>query len=453
MTLPQKFFQKNLKFLLTATIIIIAILYFSVETAKHQRKHHANVDTGTENEFLRIPVVKTIEVQPQTSPEERSFTGFAKEGKTSRIGFRVNGPIIRMNAVIGKRVSQGTVLAEIDPRDFELAVARVKTSLDEAEATLKTMTAGARAEDLASLEAQLRAATSAYETAEVNLRRFESLLADKTTSQAQYDQVKLQYETAKSAKETAQQQLEKGKKGARDEEIEVVKAKIAGLKVTLQTAENALADTKLLAPYHGYVSQKFVETDEFVVPGAPVVAFTEAQTIHVETAIPEAMMIRQNEMSGFSCTFEAYPERRFTAELNELGQALQAGKQGYPLEITVNVPDDVLIHPGMAATVFIELQRKNPPCFVPLSAIVGVENLSALTPKEMSGEIKSSDSAPTETVVWTINPKDSTIQKRTVQIIRVLDDGVEINGEIKPGEKIVGAGARFLTEGQKVRFK
>ncbi len=446
------FLWKHLKSVVVVTIILVVAVYFVVETAKHQRPTVQSTDTGEDNAFLRFRVVKLIEVQPREVADSRSFTGFAKEGKTSRIAFRVPGPVSKMEVVIGKRVPEGTLLAEIDPRDYELAVARVKASLEEAQAALKAMKTGARSEDLASLEAQLAAATSAYETADKNFERFKSLLESQSASQAQYDLAKTQFDSAKSAKETAQQQLDKGKRGAREEEIEAVEAKIRGLEVSLQTAENALADTKLTAPYNGYVSQKYVEASEFVISGAPIVAFTEALTMNVETTVPESVIVRQPDITGYACEFEAYPGRRFPAKLKELGLAMLAGKQGYPLEVTVEVPDELVIHPGMAATVFVELKRENPPCFVPLAAIVGVDNLAAIKPTDGSGKVKPLNSVPAETVVWVLDSADNTVKKRTVNILRVLDDGVEIDGNIKPGEKIVGAGARFLTEGEKVRF-
>lgn len=447
------FFLKHIKTIFMLAVVLAAVVYFVVETSRHQRPAVKNADTGFENEHLRFPVVKLIEVQPQKMAEVRTFTGFAKEGRTSRIAFRVAGPVCRLDTVMGRRVPKGAVLAEIDSRDYELVVSRVKAGLVEARALEKAMKTGAREEDLASLEAQLAAAVSAWETAEKNYKRFESLLESQSASQAQFDLAKTQYDTARSTRDTAQQQLEKGKRGARDEEIEAIEAKIKGLEIELQTAENALEDTKLLAPYPGYVSQKYVEVNEIVAPGTPIVAFTEALTLHVETSVPESMIVRQGDITGYFCQFEAYPGKRFPAKLKELGQALQAGKQGYPLEITVDVPEDLTVQPGMAATVSIELKRESPPCFVPLAAIVGQDNFSALPHGDGSGKIKPRDAAPTQTVVWIVDPSDNTVHKRTVTILRVLDDGVEIGGDIHPGEKIVGAGARFLAEGQKVQFE
>lgn len=450
---PGNFIKRHLKTIITVLIVLAVAVYFIAETAKHQRPVRKNADTGVENAFLRFPVVKLIEVQPREMTEERAFTGFAKEGKTSRIAFRVAGPVSKLDVVIGKRVPAGTVLAELDARDYELAVARMKASLAEAHAAHRAMKTGARAEDITSLEAQLTAATSAYETAEKNFERFKSLLEAQSASQAQYDLAKTQFDLAKSARDTAQQQLDKGKRGAREEEIEAVEAKIHGLEVSLQAAENALADTKLVAPYDGYVSQKYIEAEEYVIPGSPILAFTEALTLHVDTTVPESVIVRQAEITGYACELEAYPGRRLPAKLKELGLAIQPGKQGYPMEVTVEVPEGLAIHPGMAATVFVEFKRENPPCFVPLAAIVGQDDLAALAPKnDGAGTLKPRDSAPTETVVWIVDPAENTIKKRTVTILRILDDGVEIGGNIHPGEKIVGAGARFLTEGQKVRW-
>ena len=405
--------------------------------------------TPEEDLQLRVPLVRTIEIQEASPLESHVVTGAAKEGKTVKQAFRVPGPIVEFNVEVGKRVKKGDVLAKLDPRDFELAVERVRKGLDEANAALRAMKTGARAEDVASLEAQVAAATSQYEIAEKNEQRFSTLLASGSASQAQYDQAKMARDSAKAAKEAAEKQLEKGKTGARSEEIEAMEAKIAGLHVTLQLAENALGDTVLKAPSDGYVSQKYVEEGEIIAAGIPVLAFTDVSQIQVQVTVPEALLIRQRDFTGFQCEFEIYPGRKFNAKLRELGQAMQAGKQGYPMEVEIEDTQDLDIHPGMAAVVTVQVKRQETPCTVPLAALVGDYDVQGDKTTDAADDPQFTGS--TKTLVWQIGP-DNKLVKKPVTVLRVMNENVEIAaGDLQPGSKIVGAGARFLREGQEVR--
>ena len=63
-------------------------------------------------------------------------------------------------------------------------------------------------------------------------------------------------------------------------------AKIAMLQTQRAAAENALADTQLLAPFDGYVAQKFAETFETVAAGQLIVTLLQCETIEVTVGVP-----------------------------------------------------------------------------------------------------------------------------------------------------------------------
>ncbi len=97
--------------------------------------------------------VKSMVLSETTASETRVFPGLVQAASEADLAFRVSGPLIELNVRIGRRVEQGEELARIDPRDFQVNVKRLTASLDEARAALKAMRAGARAEDVAALEA------------------------------------------------------------------------------------------------------------------------------------------------------------------------------------------------------------------------------------------------------------------------------------------------------------
>ncbi len=386
----------------------------------------------------RPPLVRTVEMAPASEWETKTYPGVAREVQIANLSFRVPGKLIESNIVVGASFDKDEIIARLDPRDFELAVTRLKSELQANEAMYTAMKTGARPEDVASLQSQLAAAETAFEAAQTNLNRFTALLADKVASQAQFDAVKTQFEAAKGQKETLQNELEKAKTGSRQEEITAMEAKLQGIRAGLDTACNALEDTRLKAPFRGMIVEKFLENQEIAAPGLPVVAFVDIEQIDVAVSLPEEMIVRLNDIKGYRVEFESYPQHIFPAQLKELGRAVQRGRQSYPLLVQIDLKDDTgethSIFPGMAAMVQIDLARKTQPQTLPPSALVGKNETS---------------------MVWVIENVDGKMvaRKQPVKLLRFVNGVAEIESDLKPGEKIVVAGTRFLTEGQAVRVE
>ena len=393
-------------------------------------------------------VVRVYTVGQTNESDLRTFPGFAKEARRTKASFRIPGELLELNATLGVTVKEDDVLAKLDPRDFQLAVERLEHSLDEANAVYTALKTGARAEDVASLKSQLEAAKSSEETAKVQFERMANLLESQTASKAMYDKAKMDYDVAKAARESLENQLEKATTGARPEEIEAAEAKIAGIQTSLKTAKNALEDTVLKAPFDGVIVQKFVENHEVIVPGQAIVELSDAQQIEVAISIPESVLIRESDFDQdrFLCSFEAFPGKTFPAKIKEIGSSIQLGRQSYPMTLTVSLPDSndpnfVLIRPNMAATITLAFKRNNPYYVIPQSSIVA--------PSADSKEVNSGNTAQ----VMLYDAKTSTVTAQTITIHQIRPEGVEVESGLKPGDVIVSAGARFLESGQKVKLE
>ena len=393
-------------------------------------------------------IVRVFTVGQTNESDLRTFPGFAKEARRTKASFRVPGELCELNATLGAAVNQDDVLAKLDPRDFELAVERLEYSLTEANAVYTALKTGARAEDVASLKSQLEAAKSSEETAKVQFERMSNLLQSQTASKAMYDKAKMDYDVAKAARESLENQLEKATTGARPEEIEAAEAKIAGIKTSLKTAKNALEDTVLKAPFDGVIVQKFVENHEVIIPGQAIIELSDSQQIEVSISIPESVLIREKDFDQerFVCSFEAFPGKSFPAKIKEIGSSIQLGRQSYPMTLTVSLPDNddpdfVLVRPNMAATVTLAFKRNNPYFVIPQSSMVA--------PPADSKDVDKGNTAQ----VMLYDANTSTVTAQTITIHQIRPEGVEVESGLKPGDVIVSAGARFLESGQKVKLE
>ncbi|MCF0233394.1 MAG: HlyD family efflux transporter periplasmic adaptor subunit, partial [Thermoguttaceae bacterium] len=328
------------------------------------------------------PAVELSELEPIVRParvfvvpevagvEVKTHPVFVKGGTAAKLSFRIPGKIVESNLVVGARFQEGDVVAKLDDRDYRLALDRVEQGLVEARAALAAMETGARAEDVASLEAALTATTTQAEAAEKQFQRMQNLKADGAVSEVQFEVAQTARDAAAAAKLAAEKNLEKATKGARDEEIEMMRAKIAGLEIDKQLAENKLADTLLLAPFSGTVSEKYFDAFETVAPGVALATLVDDASFEGELSVSEEIVARRAEIRRIECEFDALPGKTFEAMLKEIASAPRKGNRSYLATIKLDAApaDGVLL--GMVGVAKLTLAKETPYVEIPCAALI-----------------------------------------------------------------------------------
>ena len=303
------------------------------------------------------------------------------------------------------------------------------------------MKTGARVEDVAALEAQLRAAETAATNAKTQLNRMESLRRDGTASQVQYDMAETTANGAQAQLDALRQQYTKATTGSRPEEIEAMEAKIAGLKIELNLAQNKLADTELKAPFNGFISQKFFDNYETVAPGIAVLELVNTDRIEATLNVSEEIVLRQNDIESITCSFPSIPGVTFSATVKEIGQTVRQKGLSYPLTIVIQRGDtpqtgsEAEILPGITGTAEVTLRGNSSTIVLPSAAL-----------------IPSNEEGKNESAVWVINDQMK-VERHPVHVRTFTEEGAVVEDGLSGGEKIVGAGARFLTDGEEVRLE
>lgn len=119
-----------------------------------------------------------------------------------------------------------------------------------------------------------------YRQAEVDYARISSLYAKDNISGMNYEQAKANYERTKA---------------------------------DYEAAVNAWEDSRLYAPFDGYVQQVRIERYQDVKPSVPVVTFIDLSRIKVEAYVPEDMALQMRQKDSVACVvrFNALPDREF----------------------------------------------------------------------------------------------------------------------------------------------
>ena len=384
------------------------------------------------NEIQGRPV-KSIRIQTRPGLETRTFPGLVHAVGETDLAFRVSGILHEVNVVTGQKVSKGQVIARMDPRDFHLAILRLQASLEEAQATLNAMENGARKEDIAALTAQVTADKANLVQSQKQLDRFDKLILSQFITTAQHDQAVADFKTKKAAYDTDVQKLAKAKKGARKEDILAEKARIKQIRTNLLAGKNALEDTELKAPFDGIVNQRFAERYETIAIGQPIVSLLDVETVDVKTAIPEEILLKRDLFTRISCTLDAYPGKVFSGAIKELGLKTSSANQSFPLTVSLDIPGEMDVQPGMIASLEIQYRLEaagDQGFFLPSSAVFSDNRGLACA--------------------WKIDPTTLMVSKIQIQTGRVQKDMILVLAGLNEGDRIVTAGTRFLIPGQQV---
>lgn len=276
-------------------------------------------DANQQPESQIVRPVKAVKLSQAPAVRQLRLPGMAKAERDADLSFRVGGPLVSLKVDTGSIVKEGQVVAEIDPRDFQI---RVNTS-----------------------RAQLNSSRAQLDEAKLQYDRYAKLIKTKAVAQAEYDRIKAAYEVALATNQSNTKALE--------------------------DAKNALADTVLKAPFSGVIDERFVDNHEKVQAGQPIVSLVDLGSMEVRLALSENLLPLATHFDSYTCVFDALPGRRFKAVLKEIGQKADQASRTYPLILTLDQSARSLVRPGMSAEVTVSLKSSNNTAgfVVPLTAL------------------------------------------------------------------------------------
>ena len=125
-------------------VFLLAVGYFGYTRLKANQKDKDAANAKTAQQNNRATPVTVVAVASKTMPIYITALGTVTAYNTVTIKSRVDGQLLSVNVREGQQVKQGQVLAEIDPRPYEAAVAQAKGQLakDQASADYAKAEAG-----------------------------------------------------------------------------------------------------------------------------------------------------------------------------------------------------------------------------------------------------------------------------------------------------------------------
>jgi len=218
----------------------------------------------------------------------RTASGYV-EATDVRVASKVAGRVASVAVNEGQRVEAGQVLVTLSTTETDLAIGRVQTDRAQATAQLRLLQAGSRVEDIQQAEAQQAAADADRRAADADLAsaradeaRFEQLLASKSGSQKQRDDAVTRRQLADARLRGATDRIRAAaalvarlRSGARPEELEAARARVASADAQIATLENDRKEAVIMAPAAGTVTSRLVEPGELATPRATMIVIVD----------------------------------------------------------------------------------------------------------------------------------------------------------------------------------
>jgi HlyD family secretion protein len=193
-----------------------------------------------------------------------------------RVAPEVGGLLAVIKAHKGDTVRAGDVVAELSAIELTASVGQARATLAAAIADRNNVYAGVRAEQIASLAAEIAKAKSRLEYAEQQLSRAAYLARSDTASQQALDQAEKDAASSRADVAEAQANHDAAVAGPTREERAIADARVKAAATALAVLERRLEKTILRAPADGIVSVIVAEIGENIHAGQPMLVIEPA---------------------------------------------------------------------------------------------------------------------------------------------------------------------------------
>jgi RND family efflux transporter MFP subunit len=274
--------------------LVAACLAAVIVVAGLGSRFYSSMTTAQWTEDQAIPSVQTIRLRGTKAGGTLDLPGDIQAFTNAPIYAQISGTVQKWYVDIGAPVKVGDLLAQIDPRSYQAALAQAQGQLARDSATLAN--------------------------ARVDLTRYQALAA----------------QNAVSGQQLATQQAN----------VNADAGLVAADRAAVQTASINLGYTRIVAPFSGVVTSRSVDVGNLVTVGTasatPLFTVTEQTKLRIYVRMPQIYLAAVKSGMKVDFSVPEYPGRNFTAELAASAGAVASASGTQLLQFQIDNPDSIL---------------------------------------------------------------------------------------------------------------
>lgn len=272
------------------------------------------------------------------------------------LGTKVVGRLGEISVDLGSRVRKGQAIARIDPSDYRLRVDQAEAALQQARVRLGLPAVGTSDKIEPEQTATVRQAAATLKEARLTHDRMTKLWEDNYIARAELDAAVAQLAIAESQYQNAL------------EEVRIRQGLLFQRRSELEIARQALADTIIVSPMDGAVSERQASVGQYLIAGAPVVTLVRMDPLRLRLPVPERQAGSVRVGQAVDLTVEG-DSRRYSGRVVRLSPAISENNR--TLLIEAEVPNrDGGLRPGSFAKADIIVEADEQIVTVPRDAII-----------------------------------------------------------------------------------
>lgn len=240
-----------------------------------------------------------------------------------QVGIRtqVQGKIQNVLVREGDWVKKGQVIAVLDPRDAQRNLEVSEAELRRTKAQLALTKLGSKPEEIAKAQESMATAESDFYYADREAERISKLYKDKVVSEGLYDQALQRRGLAKGVLDTARENLNLVKSGARAEAIETQEAEVDRLEAEVKYNQQNLDLTKIRSPIEGRIVKSprlDMRVGMEVIVGDLIASVQDDSTLLAEVEVPEKNVGDIKPGARVKVKTWSYPDETFIGRVKDV---------------------------------------------------------------------------------------------------------------------------------------
>jgi membrane fusion protein, multidrug efflux system len=308
------------------TIIALAVVVAATTSMTGCRGTDArvNVEASPATEASVVPVAASAAFKREIPVIVRA-TGTFTPDEMSDVAAQVSGQVVKTLVNVGDTVKADQPLVLLDDRDARLRLDQARAALERAEADA------------------VHANTDASRSSELFDRGF--------TSRSDYERLATQNTGAGAA--------------------------VAQARAQVASAQKAVDDTIVRAPFSGHVTARAVAAGEYVTPASKIATVVRIQPIKLELQVKEADAVKVRRGLSVQAEVSGYPGVFFVGSVSALNVAIDPNSRAMTVEATFPNQDG-RVTPGMFGSAQILLAATEAAVFAPADAVLRVADADAM---------------------------------------------------------------------------
>jgi RND family efflux transporter MFP subunit len=328
--------------------LAVAALACAVSCSKPDNKS-ATARQGPPREVRTAPAV------PRAMERVVTVTGILAAEEAATLSVKIGGRLKEFPVDLGSVVKRGDVIAQVEPRDYELRLQQAAAALSQARATVGLPLEGTDDRFDPEKTSTVKQAKAVLDEAGKNRERVLSLSKEGIAAPAEVDTVEAAYKVALNRFDAA------------FEDTLTRQAVLAQRRAEYELAKQQLTDTSLRAPFDGAVQGRLANLGEFLAAGAPVVKLVQTDPLRLRLETPErdAAAVRPGQKVRLTVEGDT---NVYTGTLTRVSPAIDEASRMLLAE--ADVRNDGSLRPGLFARAQIVARENDEGLSIPATALI-----------------------------------------------------------------------------------